>query len=98
MASRFLFGSMARGEGHAGSDIDLLVVADPRRLSFADLARALAKPQQTLAREVNPTVYAPGDFQRKLAGGHHFLRSVMAADKVFIIGGEDELQAMARVP
>jgi predicted nucleotidyltransferase len=89
-----LFGSFVTGAQHAGSDIDLLVVADPGKVSFAELAKALAPAQARLGREVNPSFYPPAEIRRKWAAGHHFIRSVLGGEKVFLIGDQDELRGM----
>jgi predicted nucleotidyltransferase len=84
----FVFGSAARGELRPNSDIDLLVVGD---LPFDSVAHALAEAQRQLGRDVNPTVYSPGEFREKLRAGHHFLTSVLEAPRIFVVGGSDEL-------
>ncbi len=84
----FVYGSIARGEERAGSDIDLMVVGE---VGFADVVAALAPPQELLRREVNPNVYPALEFKRKLAAGDPFLVRVLADRKIFIIGDEDEL-------
>jgi len=38
---------------------------------------ALGPGEKTLGWEINPTVFAVGEFRSKLASGNHFLRSVM---------------------
>jgi predicted nucleotidyltransferase len=92
----FLFGSFARGHQHSASDIDLLLIANPKLLSFAEVAAAIVPLQTRLGREVNPTVYTPAEFARKWSAGHHFIRSVVQEPKVFLVGDEDELRTMAR--
>ena len=92
----FIFGSFARQEPRETSDIDLLVVANPKRLTFDRLAAALTPAQSRLGREVNPTFYPPAELRRKSAAGHHFVRSVMQGPKIFLIGDEDELRAAAK--
>jgi uncharacterized protein len=84
----FLFGSFARGEQSAASDVDVMIVGD---VSFAELAGALTGAQRRLGREINPTIYPLAEFQRKLKAGHHFLSQVTAGPKTFLIGGDDEL-------
>lgn len=84
----FVFGSAARGQLRADSDIDLLVVGD---VPFADVANALAEAQKRLGRDVNPTVYPPDEFRAKIRAGHHFLATVLEGPRVFVIGGADEL-------
>jgi predicted nucleotidyltransferase len=84
----FVFGSVAGARQKAGSDVDLVVVGEA---TFGEVVAALADAQRQLAREVNPTVYSPTDFAEKVAGGHHFLKNVMAKAKVWLIGDECEL-------
>jgi predicted nucleotidyltransferase len=87
-AVAFVFGSAARGELRAGSDIDLLVVGD---VDFATVVAALAPAQERLGRDVNPSVYPPAEFRDKIAQRHHFLTSVLREPRLFVIGGDDEL-------
>ena len=88
----FIYGSLALGEECAASDVDLLVIGN---VKFADVVSVLGPVQDTLDREVNPTVYPPNEFRSKLAGGHHFLKTVMNGNRVFLIGDERELARLA---
>jgi len=88
-----IYGSFARGDEQRGSDVDLLVVAD---VTFAEIVSALGGAQETLGREINPTVYPPTEFQSKLGEGHHFLTSVSKEPRIFLIGGEHELERLAQ--
>jgi predicted nucleotidyltransferase len=83
----FVFGSAARGELRLDSDVDVLVVGDT---SFTAVADALATAQTRLGRDVNPTVYPPGEFRRKIHTGH-FLTTVLRELGLFVVGGPDEL-------
>ena len=65
------------------------------RVSFADVVAAIGPAQEQLRREVNPSVYPADEFRAKLAARHHFLKSVMAGSKVFLIGNENGLERMA---
>lgn len=87
----FVFGSAARGELRADSDIDLLVVGD---VPFESVANALAEAQERLGRDVNPTVYPPEEFRAKVRAGHHFLTTVLQEPRVLVIGGPDELAGL----
>ncbi len=84
----FVFGSAARGELRAASDIDLLVVGDA---PFQDVVGALAGAQDRIGRDIIPTVYPPNEFRAKLGAKHHFLTTVLGEPRTFIIGGDDEL-------
>jgi len=89
----FIFGSIAEGREHSASDVDVLVVGDAVRP--ADVYAAIHRAQQVLHREVNPKVYPTREFCRKLSAGQHFLRSVVAGPKIFLIGDERELANLA---
>jgi predicted nucleotidyltransferase len=88
----FLYGSMVKGRAGPASDVDVLVVGEA---TFGEVVAALSPAQEKLGREVNPTVYPPTEFRRKLAAKHHFLTSVVKEPKVFLVGGEVELVRLA---
>jgi len=84
----FVYGSVARGDERARSDLDVMVVGEAR---FGDVVAALAPAQESLRREVNPNVYPALEFRKKLAAGDPFLKRVLAERKIFIVGGEADL-------
>ena len=88
----FIFGSMARSTDDRRSDIDLMVVG---RLSFGDVVSLLGPAEQKLAREVNPVVYPVAEFKKKVKEDHHFVKTVLEDEKIFVIGDEDELRKLA---
>jgi predicted nucleotidyltransferase len=88
----FVYGSVARQEERGDSDVDLMVLGNA---SFRDVVAALGPAQKTLGREINPTVYPVPEFRSKLAGGNHFLRSVMKQKRLFVLGTENELTKLA---
>ena len=87
----FVFGSAARGELRAASDIDLLVVGDA---PFQDVVGALSGAQERIGRDINPTVYPPLELRTKLRAKHHFLATILSEPRMFIIGGDDELAGL----
>lgn len=89
----FIHGSYTRGEERRGSDVDIMVVGD---VTFAEVVSALGPAQETLGREINPTVYPPAEFRSKLAARHHFLKTVLRGAKVSLIGDERELARLAK--
>ena len=88
----FIYGSLARGEESARSDVDVLVVG---KVSFGDVVHALRSAEERLSREVNPAVYPPAEFKAKLAAKHHFLTTVLNEPKVFLIGNQHDLARLA---
>lgn len=83
-----IYGSIARGEETAASDIDLLVIG---KASLFEVVSSLADAQETLRREVNPAVFPPAEFKRKGRAQDPFLTAVVKGPKLFVIGGEREL-------
>lgn len=78
-----VYGSVARGEAHAGSDIDLLIVA--RDLTLEQVYSRLAAAEKSLGRKINPTLYTPGEF-RKQRRTSSFLQKVLAGPVIPLIG------------
>ena len=89
----FVFGSLARGEEKAGSDVDLMVIG---QLGLRDLSRLLSGIEEKIGREVNPHVLREEEFRKRIRAKEHFASSVMEAPKIFIIGSERELETMGR--
>ena len=89
----FVYGSMARGEDNAESDIDLMVVTDT--LSYADLMAVLAEVESTLGRTVNPSVYSGEVFNDRLSSKNAFISRVMEQPKLWIKGVKDDIAAIA---
>jgi uncharacterized protein len=90
----FIYGSIARQEERAESDIDLLIVGE---VSLDDVLRSVSDLERTLGRAVNPTVYGIAEFKTKLKSGNHFLNSVVQGDKTFLIGDERELRKVGGI-
>ena len=62
VALALVFGSMASGSAHAGSDVDLLVVGSA---SFAQVVEATYAAQAQLGREINPKVMTTAEWAAK---------------------------------
>jgi predicted nucleotidyltransferase len=82
----FVYGSVARGEDKATSDIDLMVVG---AVSLDEILDAAGPVEKLLRRPVNPTIYSLQDLRGRLHAGNHFLRSLGKSKKVFLIGDEN---------
>ena len=94
IAAAFVYGSIARQEETAGSDIDLMILGS---VSIEDVLAALGHVEAAVGRAVNPTVYSVAEYRRKLAAGNHFLKSVVRGKKVFLLGDEDELRKVGGI-
>jgi predicted nucleotidyltransferase len=94
IVAAFVYGSLAREEETAQSDIDLMVVGEA---TLDEVLSRLSTVEKAIGRPVNPTVYSIAEFKSKLAAGNHFLSSVLKGRKVFLLGDEDELRKVGRV-
>lgn len=89
----FVFGSLARGEETADSDIDLMVIGG---IGLRELMGLLSGVSDELGREINPHVHSPSEFQKRLASKEHLASRIMSSPKLFVIGSEDDLKAVGR--
>ena len=88
----FVYGSVARGDERAGSDLDLMIVGEAK---FAAVVQALGPARDALQREINPNLFPLPEFRRKFTAGEPFLERVLADKKLFVIGGDDDLGKLA---
>jgi predicted nucleotidyltransferase len=86
----FVFGSLARGEEQADSDLDLMVIGS---LTLRQLTRRLSGIGGKIGREINPHVFTVEEFLRR-HDRDHFLSTVLAAQRIFIIGNDHELETV----
>lgn len=84
----FVFGSIARREERADSDVDLMVFGS---VGFRDVASAMRPLSERLGREVNPHFFTRAEVGRRLKDEDHFLKSVLASPKLFVVGDEVRL-------
>ena len=86
----FVYGSIAKGEDSASSDIDLLVVTES--LAYTDLMKILADAEQLLDRPINPSIYTIEQIKDKVHERNTFLCRVMEQPKLWVKGSEDDIR------
>lgn len=85
-----VFGSVARGEERAGSDIDILALGPG--LSAIKLNAAMRPVGRKHRREINVSCFSRAEFERLLAAGDGFAQSV-ASQRTVALKGELGLAA-----
>lgn len=85
----FVYGSVAKRQDTAKSDIDLMVVSDS--LSYADLFAVLEDATNRLGRTVNPTVYSRPELNKRIRADNAFIKRVLAQPKLWVIGEEHDV-------
>jgi predicted nucleotidyltransferase len=86
----FVFGSVAKRQDTASSDIDLMVISDS--LGYADTFAALEAASTQLGRTVNPTIYTKKELTKRIKQGEAFVTRVLEQSKLWLIGGDDDLR------
>jgi predicted nucleotidyltransferase len=95
----WLFGSFAKKEADAASDIDLLLIGKPNQ---AELAQEVRRAEKNLRREINYTVLTQKELKRRLRKGDAFITDIWNGKRVELIdhgeqAAEDRHQAGAAV-
>jgi predicted nucleotidyltransferase len=88
----FVYGSFVQGNEVADSDVDVFIVGSATRRA---VAAALAGASRSLGRELNPVIIAPADFSRRRREGDHFVTSVLAGPRIWLVGDDASLAELA---
>jgi predicted nucleotidyltransferase len=87
IASVWLYGSFAKDEEDAASDIDLLIIGQP---DAANLAEEVMGLEKVIKREINYTVLTPQELRRRLVAHDAFLMDVWKGKRVQLIDHEQD--------
>lgn len=88
----FIFGSVARKEATASSDIDLMVLGD---VGLRQLTGMLSGLSDKLNREINPHNMSVQNFFIRKKDGDPFVNRICEDPMLFLIGDENDFAAMA---
>lgn len=80
-----IYGSFAKDEADADSDIDVLIVGNPAQDA---LAAEIRKAEKSLRREINYTVVSSRELKRRLAAHDAFLADVWNGKRIELIRDE----------
>jgi len=86
----FIYGSYAKGEEKADSDVDLLIIGD---VDIDRLDANLEKLEKMLGREINYVLYSLEEFKSKRKAKDGFLVDVLSVKKIMVVGAENGLEA-----
>lgn len=90
VAAAFVYGSVARQQDTAASDVDVLIVSDA--LGYAEVFGALEGAAQTLGRTINPTLYTRAELARRRAQDNAFVTRVLDQPRIWLMGDEEVLR------
>ncbi|MGH9446499.1 MAG: nucleotidyltransferase domain-containing protein [Terriglobia bacterium] len=89
----YLYGSFARNQQDAGSDIDVIVIGVPDEKLLAEAAQNL---ERQLGREINYTVLTRQEFERRRERKDAFLENVWRNKRISLIGPREKARAARR--
>lgn len=84
----FIYGSFARNEEKAASDIDLFLMGN---INENEVTRGLRQLEKALKREINYTLYSKDEFERKKKAKDSFILGLLEGTKIFLIGDRNDL-------
>ena len=87
IALAFVYGSTAKAEDTAKSDIDLFVVTEA--LAYSEVMELLFEAERQLGRTINPTIYGLDELKEKVQQENAFVTRVLAQPKIWIKEDED---------
>lgn len=82
-----VFGSFARGEDGAQSDIDVLILRD-RQEGQLDVYSALQRVADRFGREVNPHLLDTQEFLKDIDSGEAVAKSILANARIDLLGAQ----------
>ena len=88
----FIYGSYAKDNENLESDVDVFIVGD---LSQRQVTPVLSQLEEEIRRELNATVFTREEVRQRMNSSDHFVSSVMANRKIFLIGDEEVLESIA---
>ncbi|MBN1859575.1 nucleotidyltransferase domain-containing protein [Candidatus Bipolaricaulota bacterium] len=90
----FIYGSVAKGDETATSDIDLAMIGDVPPQTLTGLLEDL---ERVTGRDVNATVFTRAEWGSRAASGEHFVTTLLREPKIMLLGFDVELGALGRV-
>lgn len=79
----YLYGSFARNQQDVASDIDVIVIGNPKGAILAEAIRAL---ERQLGREINYTVLTREEFDSRRARKDAFLEDIWQNERLALVG------------
>lgn len=68
------------------------------KVAFSEVTLALREADQTIGREINPSVCPIEEFRKKIEGKAHFVNTVIKTPLLFVYGTRDDLARITGRP
>ena len=83
----FIYGSIAKGSEHAGSDVDVMIVGED--LTLSGVLECLLPLEPSIRRKISPSIYTHEEYQRRRAEPDSFINRVLAQATVPLLGAPE---------
>jgi len=87
----FIYGSFARGEETAESDVDIFILG---KLPLKDAAAITGPITEQTGREINPVIYSQETFLEMQRNHNRFAQELLSCPKIWLIGSDNELNKL----
>lgn len=87
LQAAWIYGSVARQEDTADSDVDVMLVGDD--LLLGEVLERLLPLEAQLGRKINPNCYTPQEFERRRKEPDSFVNRVLSRPVLTLIGEAD---------
>ncbi len=84
----FIYGSFAKNEENAKSDIDLFIRG---KINEDRLITEIGRLEKILKREINYSLYSNSDFVKKKKEKDPFILDLLDSPKIFLVGDKNDL-------
>ena len=85
----FIFGSVAKKQDVASSDIDLFVISNT--ITHGDVINTLHKIETQIGRSINISIYSKKEINKQKNEGNAFVCRVLQQPKIWVVGSEGDL-------
>lgn len=89
----FIYGSVAKSQEDALSDIDVFIVGEVKE---DDILKTVRKLEKELSKEINYTIFTEADLLKGIKEKKVFLKDVLEGNKIFLMGDKNGLEEIIK--
>jgi len=83
----FIYGSFATGDETSQSDVDLMIVGN---VSGIIINKSIKEVEKQINRMINYSIYSKGEIEKRISANDNFIKTILEAPIILIIGNKDD--------
>lgn len=83
----FIYGSFAAGDETSRSDVDLMIVGN---VSDIIINKSIKEVEKQINRMINYSIYSKDEIEKRISANDNFIKTVLEAPIILIIGSKDD--------